>query len=97
MALNPQQQRDVAVYWANVNFVQANVVAIYSVDDLTTAVAAIDNAYDTTLNAAVSAGHGAQTIVQAMNSIIPAPLSGATLQQKTLLVAYVAMKRAGII
>jgi hypothetical protein len=96
-SLNTTQERECAAYWANEHFVRQALAAVYNLDDITAAIVAIDNAYDTTLNAAVSAGHGAQTIVQAMNAIIPAPLSGATAQQKTLLVAYVAMKRAGII
>ncbi len=96
-SLNATQERECAAYWANEHFVRQGLVAAYNLDDITTAVAAIDGAYDTTLNAAVTAGHGTQTIVQAMNAIIPAPLSGANAQQKTLLVAYVAMKRAGII
>jgi hypothetical protein len=45
----------------------------------------------------VSAGHGAQTIVQALNSVIPAPFSGATAQQKAELVCFAIMKRYGLI
>jgi hypothetical protein len=66
-------------------------------DDLDAAIQAIDNAFDTTLNAAVSAGHGAQTIVQALNSVIPAPVSGATAQQKAELVTFAIAKRYGLI
>ncbi len=97
MALTQQQQREVSAYWAQINFVAASVRADFSISDLALAVAAIDMAFDTTLNAAVAAGHGSQTVAQALSSVIPAPFSSATVQQKTLLVAYVAMKRAGII
>ena len=95
--LTAAQQRDTSAHWANINFVAASATAIYTTDDLSAAVAAIDSALDTTLNAAVTAGHGAQTVVQALNSVIPAPFSGATAQQKALLVVYVIEKRAGLI
>lgn len=97
MALTLEQQREVSTYWAQINFVAVSIRADYSISDLNAAVAMIDVAFDTTLSAAVAAGHGAQTVAQALNSVIPAPFSGATAQQKTLLVSYVAMKRAGII
>jgi len=93
--LTPQQVRDTSAFWANKWFLAAT--AIYSVDDLNAAVTQIDNAFDTTLNAAVSAGHGAQTIVQALNSVIPAPFSGATVQQKAELVCFAISKRYGLI
>ena len=95
--LTPQQVRDTSAYWANKWFVVPNLTAIYMLDDLNAAIQAIDNAFDTTLNAAVSAGHGAQTIVQALNSVIPAPLSGATPQQKAELVTFAIAKRYGLI
>src|SRR6476660_402760 len=97
MALTTQQIRDASAFWANKWFVAANAVAVYSVDDLNAAISAIDAAFDTTLNNAVTAGHGAQTLVQALNSVIPAPVSGATTQQKAELVCYAVMKRFGII
>ena len=95
--LTPQQVRDTSAYWANIHFVAAQLTAIYTIDDLNAAIQAIDNAFDTTLNAAVSAGHGAQTIVQALNSVIPAPVSGGSNQQKAELVCYAIMKRYGLI
>jgi hypothetical protein len=97
MALTVQQQQDVARYWANVSFVQANVVANFHLGDLNAAAAAIDAAFDTTLNAAVIAVGGGLTVTQAMAAVIPAPFNGATAQQKVLLVCYVMMKRAGLI
>jgi hypothetical protein len=96
-SLTTQQVRDTSAYWANIHFVAASLTAVYNLDDLNAAIIAIDNAFDTTLNAAVSAGHGAQTIVQALNSVIPAPVSGATNQQKAELVCFAIMKRFGII
>ena len=95
--LTPQQLRDTSAFWANKWFVATNSLANYSIDDLTAAIQAIDSAFDTTLNAAVTAGHGPQTIVQALNSVIPAPLSGATVQQKAELVTFAIAKRYGII
>ena len=93
--LTNQQLRDTAVFWANKWFTSAT--AVYSVDDLTAAISAIDTAFDTTLSAAVASGHGAQTVIQALNAVIPAPLSGATNQQKAELVCYGIMKRFGLI
>lgn len=93
--LTAQQIRDTSAYWANKWF--SSATAVYSLDDLTATITAIDNAFDTTLNNAVAAGHGAQTVIQALNSMIPAPVSGATTQQKAELVCYAIMKRFGII
>jgi hypothetical protein len=99
--LTPQQVHQTSAYWANKWFAGLSTLpaatAVYSTDDLNAAIQAIDNAFDTTLNAAVSAGHGAQTIVQALNSVIPAPVSGATAQQKAELVSFAIAKRYGLI
>ena len=95
--LTPQQVQQTGALWANKWFVVGNLVAVYSMDDLSAAVQTIDNAFDTTLNAAVSAGHGSQTIIQALNSVIPAPFSGATNQQKAELVCFAISKRYGLI
>lgn len=95
--LTPQQTRDTSAYWANKWFVSNSQLAGFSLDDLNAAVTQIDNAFDTTLNQAVSAGHGAQTIVQALNSVIPAPFSSATAQQKAELVCFAISKRYGLI
>src|SRR6516162_557271 len=95
--LTPQQVRDTSAFWANKWFVGANSLAAFSIDDINAAVTQIDSAFDTTLNAAVSAGHGAQTIVQALNSVIPVPFSTATTQQKAELVCFAISKRYGLI
>ncbi len=95
--LTAQQIRDTSARWAQKWFGVSNLTANYSLDDLNATITAIDNAFDTTLNAAVTAGHGAQTIVQALNSVIPSPVSGATAQQKAELVCYAIMKRFGLI
>jgi hypothetical protein len=95
--LTAQQLHDTSAFWANKWFVGLAATANFSIDDLTAAITAIDSAFDTTLNAAVSAGHGTQTIVQALNSVIPAPVSGATAQQKAELVCFAIMKRYGLI
>lgn len=95
--LTPQQVHDASAFWAQKWFVSSGLTAVYSMDDLNAAIQQIDGAFDLTLNAAVAAGHGAQTVVQALNSVIPAPVSGATAQQKAELVCYAIMKRYGII
>ena len=97
MALTAAQQMDCGRYWANVNFVQTNSTAVYSLADLQAAAAALDGAFDTTLSAAVTAVGGSTTVINGLNAIIPSPFSGATAAQKTLLCCYVLMKRAGII
>lgn len=83
--------------WAEQVFVRSFATARFSLVEIKAAARAIDDAFDTTLNAAVGAGFGASTIVQALNAIIPAPFSSATPQQKITLVCYVLMKRAGLI
>lgn len=97
MPLTTQQLRDTSAHWANINFVQSSITARFSLDQIQAAAQAIDNAFDATLNSAVAAVGGTTTVANGMNAIIPAPFSGATVQQKTLLVCYVLMKRAGII
>ncbi len=93
--LTPGEIHDTSAHWADKWF--ASATAVYSLDDLNAAVTAIDGAFDTTLNAAVTAGHGAQTVIQALNSVIPAPVSGASAQQKAELVCYAISKRFGLI
>ena len=95
--LTAQQVRDTSAYWAEKHFVLANELGVFNLDDLNAAVSALDSAFDTTLNAAVSAGHGAQTVVQALNSMIPAPFNTATAQQKAELLCFSIMKRYGLI
>lgn len=95
-ALTTAQQRATAAYWASQVFSQT-VTANFSLTDIQAAAAALDNAFDTTLNAAVTAVGGTTTVINGLNAIIPAPFSSATAQQKTLLCCYVLMKRVGII
>jgi hypothetical protein len=95
--LTTQQVAQAAAVWANKWFVAGNLLANFSTDDLAAAIVQVDNAFDMTLNAAVSAGHGAQTVVQALNSVIPPPVNTATAQQKAELVCYAIMKRYGLI
>lgn len=95
--LTADQKRQVASFWADVNFVVAQAKAVYSIDDLVAAAQAIDNAFDTTLNNAVAAVGGTTTVINGLASVIPAPFSGATVPQKTLMACYVLMKRAGLI
>jgi hypothetical protein len=95
--LTPQQTHDTSAFWANKWFVGLNTTANFSIDDINSAVTQIDNAFDTTINAAAAAGHGTQTVVQALNAVIPAPFSGASAQQKAELVCFAIMKRYGLI
>lgn len=96
-ALSQAQQIAIAAYWAQLNFVNPNATAVYSLTDLIAAAQALDNAFDSTLNAAVAAVGGTTTVINGLNAIIPAPFSNASAQQKTLLACYVLMKRAGVI
>jgi hypothetical protein len=95
--LNAIQQQQVAAYWALQNFVVPNATATASLDKIITAVAAIDAALDTTLTAAVVAVGGSTTLINGLSMQITASMPAATVQQQTLLVCYVLMKRAGII
>jgi len=95
--LTPQQQQQVAVVWANQAFVVPNVTAKYALDQIAAAVAAVDNAFDTTLSAAVAAVGGSTTIANGLSGQITAAMPGASVSQQTLVVCYTLMKRAGII
>jgi hypothetical protein len=95
--LTVQQQQQTAAYWALQSFVVPHVTAHASLDNIITAVAAIDAAFDTTFTAAVIAVGGNTTIANGLSSQITASMPAATVQQQTLLVCYVLMKRAGII
>jgi D-lyxose ketol-isomerase len=95
--LTATQVAQCAAYWALQNFVVPNVTAKYSLDQIQTAVSAIDAAFDTTLSAAVTAVGGSTTIANGLSSQITASMAGASVAQQTLLVCYVLMKRAGII
>lgn len=97
MALTAAQQAAVAAHWANAVFVAQSITANFSTADIQAAAAAIDNAFDTTLSAAVTAVGGGTTVINGLNAIIPAPFSAATVAQKTLLVCHILEKRAGII
>jgi len=95
MALTAADKAQVAAYFANIAF--NNAVANFNLADITAAANAIDNAFDTTLNAAVVAVGGTTTVINGLAAAIPAPFNSATVAQKTLLACHVLMKRAGII
>ena len=65
--------------------------------DLQSAVSAVDAAFDTTLATASTQAPTTDTILQYLASRIPAPVSGGTAQQKTILAIYVLAKREGLI
>lgn len=65
--------------------------------DIQTNVSALDSALDTTINAAVTAGFGADTIINGLAAQLTAPVSGWTAQQKYVLLCFVLLKRAGLI
>ena len=77
----------------------AGSVATASINwaDLQAAVSALDAAYDTTLATATAQTAGTDTILQYLASQIPAPASGGTAQQKTVLACLVLLKRVGLI
>lgn len=62
-----------------------------------TNVSALDAALDTTLNAAVAAGLGGDTVINALAAQLTAPVSGWTAQQKYCLLVFVLLKRAGLL
>jgi hypothetical protein len=96
--LTTQQQAQAATKVAEAMFGGVtNVVASYSLDQIQAAVAAVDNAFNTTLNAAVIAVGGATTIANGLSSQITASMPGATAAQQTIVACYTLMKRAGII
>lgn len=95
--LTPQQQQDTARFWANVEFVQAQATAVYALNQIQAAVAAVDAAFDTTLANAVTAVGGSTTIANGLSMQITPSMPGATAAQQTLVVCYTLMKRAGII
>jgi hypothetical protein len=95
--LSAAQQQQVATLWANEHFVAPNAIAVFTTTDIIAAVQALDNAFDTTLNAAVTAVGGTLSIIQGLNAAIPAPFSSASVQAKTTLCTDVLMARAGLI
>lgn len=95
MPLTTAQNRDAAAQVANKIF--STVTANFALDNIQAAITAVDNALDSTLNQAVAAVGGTTTVANGMAAVIPAPFSTATAQQKTLLVCFVLMKRAGLI
>jgi len=65
--------------------------------DVQAGVSQLDADFDATLNAAVTAYGGTTTVINALAASLPAPVSGWTAQQKTVLCCYVLLKRAGLI
>lgn len=97
MPLTASQLSSVATTASFNLFVNSNKTANYNTGDLVAAAAAIDNALDTSLSAAVTAVGGSTTVINGLANIIPSPFNGATAQQKTMLLCWVAMKRVGLI
>ncbi len=92
-ALTTVQEREVAAYWADSFFGQKNAVANMNLDHIQAAVHAIDAVLDTVLNTLTPT----DTVLQAINKSIPAPFSGRTVQERTLLVSHTILKRSGLI
>lgn len=65
--------------------------------DLQSNVSALDAALDTTINAAVTAGFGNDTVINALAAQLTTPVSSWTAQQKYVLLCFVLLKRAGLI
>lgn len=95
--LTPAQVNQVAAQWIMDNFVTPNAVANMTTTQVQAAVQTLDAAFDTTLSAAVIAVGGGTTVINGLAATLPAPFSGTTAAQKTMLCCYVLMKRAGII
>jgi len=97
-SLTTQQQTQAAASVAAAMFGGvANVVANFSLDQIQAAIAAVDVAFNTTLNAAVIAVGGTTTIANGLSAQITSSMPGATASQQTMVVCYTLMKRAGII
>jgi hypothetical protein len=104
MPLTAPQQTDcaqqvAAQLFAGLSKTLAGVVATASINgaDLLAAVQGIDAAFDTTLTTATGQASGATTVINYLASQIPAPASGGTAQQKTVLACWVLLKRANLI
>jgi hypothetical protein len=75
-------------------FVEAAATARFSLTDLRAAVDSIDDTFNTPASALTQG----QTVVQNINARLPEPFKGnATLAEKALAVAFVAMKTGGLI
>jgi hypothetical protein len=95
MPMTSQQQANCARTLAEALFAKATATINHA--DLLAAVQALDAAFDATLTQGVVAFGGGTTVINALAGAIPAPASGGTAQQKTLLACYVLMGRAGLL
>lgn len=75
----------------------STAVATINHSDILAAVQAIDNAFDTTLTNAVAAVGGSTTVINGLAAVIPAPASGLSAPQKTIMACYILLKRVGLI
>src|SRR5438132_7315234 len=104
MSLNATQVADCAAKVA-ANLFQGVVHSLVGIlatatinwSDLQAAVSAVDAAFDTPLSTAQTQSSGGTTIINYLAGQIPAPASGGTAQQKTILGCYVLLKRAGLV
>lgn len=96
MAMTVQQQQDLARRWVADVFVGPNVVASFSHQDLLTTIGALDTKLDATVS---SLGLSlTATLLNALAGMFTTtPMSGATVAQKSLVLAYVLLKRGGAI
>lgn len=92
-SLTTVQEREVAAYWADKFFVQPNVAANMHLDHIQAAVHAVDAVLDQTLNTLTAT----DTVLQSINKSIPAPFSGRSVAERTLLVSHTLLKRSGLI
>jgi hypothetical protein len=75
-------------------FVATGLTANFSVSDLKAAVDAIDDGLDSLVNTHT----GTDSVETALNKLLPQPVKAdATVEQKGTILAYVAMKRYGVI
>lgn len=104
MGMTLQQQTDCARALAGFLFCGSQLSLVGTITtatinhaDILAAVQALDSGFDTTLTAAATAVGGSTTIINALAASIPAPASGGSAQQKTVLACLVLLKRAGLI
>lgn len=93
MPIDTETRRAAAREFAERLFVRPNATAQYSIDDLATAIGAIDDF----MEGPASALNNAQTVMQNLNTALPPGFRGnATTQQKAAALALWAMHRAGM-
>jgi hypothetical protein len=97
MSMTNQDRKATARELARKIFGEPMVTANLNLDDLTAAVASLDDSMDTILNT-LPAAWGTKTVKEALIDALPEPFqSTSTPQQKAMVLSLWAMKESGII